>query len=62
MVRVERTDHETINGDHVVYVWFRQTFDEVNPSPDLVLTTNEINAMVIEWLRGPMGPPGPPGP
>ena len=37
------------NDDDEVYV--------ENP-PDLTLTVDQMNSLVIEWLRGPAGPPG----
>ena len=54
---------------NVVKVWVEERWDyneETSDSdefpPDLTLTPDQMNALVVEWLRGPAGVPGPVGP
>jgi len=48
----------------MVRVWLRDRYLEEfgELEPDLTLTAEEMNALVVRWLRGPMGPQGPAGP
>ena len=54
-MRVERT------SDGRVEVWLEEDGDEPDQAADLSFTVEQLNALVIEWLRGYPGPPGPVG-
>lgn len=48
-----------------VEIWLEDEDDEDEddePAADFSLTVEQMNALVIEWLRGPMGMQGPTGP
>ena len=58
-MRIERT----LSGR--VEVWLEDADEEDadeeeddEPAADLSFTVEQMNALVVEWLRGPMGPPG----
>ena len=56
-MRIERT----LDGRVLVWLDDEEVYeddDEGEPAADLAFTTQQMNALVIEWLRGPMGPPG----
>lgn len=52
-MRIERT----LSGR--VEVWLEDPDEDDDDEPaDLSFTVEQMNALVVEWLRGPMGPPG----
>jgi hypothetical protein len=42
--------------------WLLSDRDDPLPKPDLTLTVEQMNALIMQWLRGPAGPTGPLGP
>ena len=58
-----------IEEDEFVRVWLGDRYevdysDETSRElpPSFTLTVEQMNALVVEWLRGPAGTPGPQGP
>ena len=51
-MRIERT------VDGRVEIWLEDEDEDEEEAADLSFTVEQMNALVIEWLRGPMGPPG----
>lgn len=51
-MRIERTPSGKVE------VWLEEDGDDPDAAADLSFTVEQMNALVVEWLRGQTGPPG----